>query len=211
MNSKIKSRKIKALVFLLELLGFGLIIYLVILPIFPKIKYELDYQGKAPNTDWQNIEVVKEKTEKVIKEKNNLPKANYSISQNRIIIPKIGVNSPIIESKNEEYALNRGSWILPEGSTPDKVGNTIITGHRFKYLPPNNLTFYLFHKLEVGDVVSVLWKKENYYYKIKEIKTVDKHDLSILKENEKNILTLFTCDPIYSQDNRLVVIGELVE
>ena len=77
-------------------------------------------------------------------------------------------------------------------------------------MPPNNLTFYLFDKLEIGDIVSVLWKEKNYYYKIKETKIVKPTDLSILEPTKKSILTMFTCDPIYSQKNRLVIVSELI-
>ncbi len=212
-----------------ELLAIGIIIYLIALPLYPAVKYKLVYQGKALNIDWQDFEVVKQKTEEMIRnslpiaedkqnnqekqaeQRANLPQAEYNVSPNRVIIAKIGVNSPIIDSANSDYGLSRGAWRLPECSTPDKGGNTVITGHRFKYLPPSNLTFYLFHKLEIGDIVLIIWQKKNYYYKIKEIKIIEAHDFSILEPTEKLTLTMFTCDPIYSQKNRLVVIGELME
>ncbi len=130
---------------------------------------------------------------------------------NRLIIPKIGVNAPIVESADENYGLAHGVWHLPKSSTPEEQGNMIITGHRFKYLPPNNLTFYLFHKLEKGDISSVIWEGKIYYYRIKEIKIVSGEDTSILKQTNEPILTMYTCDPIYSTKNRLVVIGEFVK
>ena len=215
---------IKALVIILELLAIGIIIYLIALPLYPAVKYKLSYQGKAPNIDWQDFEAVKEKTEEIISrlpeakdedivlpDKKHLPQAEYSVSPNRVIIAKIGVNAPIVDSVNGDYALSLGSWRLPESSTPDKGGNTVITGHRFKYLPPSNLTFYLFHKLEIGDIVSVIWQGQQYYYRIKQIKVVAATDFSILEPTTQPILTMFTCDPIYSQKNRLVVIGELIK
>jgi len=230
-------KSIKALVITLELLAIAIIIYLIALPLWPAVKYKLVYQGKAPNIDWQDIEVVKEKTEDIISDllqgsaapqslppqredcgdstdcetaTRQLPQSEYSVSPNRVIIPKIGVNAPIVESENQDYALSRGAWRLSDSSTPDKAGNTVITGHRFKYLPPSNLTFYLFHKLEAGDIVSLVWQEKYYYYKIKEIKIVSADDASILGQTDKPTLTMFTCDPIYSQKNRLVVVGELM-
>ncbi|MEA2065456.1 MAG: sortase [Patescibacteria group bacterium] len=219
---------IKALVVVLEFLAIGILIYLIVLPFYPTVKYKLSQQGKSARVDWQNFETVKQKTEEMISnslpisentqrqeervgQSANLPKAEYDDSSNRVIITKIGVNAPIIDSDNENYGLSRGVWRIPTSSTPDKIGNTVITGHRFKYLPPSNLTFYLFDKLKIGDIVSIIWQKKDYYYKIKEIKTVNPQDLSILKKTEKPILTLFTCDPIYSQKNRLVIIGELIK
>jgi sortase A len=103
-----------------------------------------------------------------------------------------------------------GAWRVPESSTPDKGGNTVITGHRFKYLPPSNLTFYLLDKMETGDIISVVYKEKEYYYRVKEIKIVDKTELSILAPTKEPILTIFTCHPIYSTEKRLVVTGDLI-
>lgn len=235
-----KNKIIKTLVFALEFLAIGIIIYLIALPFYPAVKYKLDFQNKTSRVDWQDFEAVKQETEKMIKnslpiaeykqdnqeeqagQSVNLPQApldvhyltgqaEYDVSPNRVIIAKIGVNTPIVDSANGDYALSKGAWRIPESSAPDKGGNTVITGHRFKYLPPSNLTFYLFHELEIGDTVLAIWQDKKYYYKIKEIKTVAARDLSILNQTEDSILTLFTCDPIYSQKNRLVVIGELIE
>lgn len=203
-----KNKRLMSIVAIgLEGIGVAILIYLLFLPFYPAVKYKIG-ESAAPATDWQNIEVVKEKTEQIA---NHLPTAEFAVSPNRVIISKIGVNAPIVESTSEQYGLSKGAWRMPQSSTPDKGGNTVITGHRFKYLPPNNLTFYLFHKLVKGDVISVVWQKKNYYYKIKEIKIVKPTDLSILAPTNTPTLTLFTCDPIYSTENRLVIISELIE
>ena len=205
----LKKKILRALVVILELLIIGLAIYLIALPFYPLVKYQILTKLQIINSPQaSDISQVIKETEKII---NHLPQADYSVSPNRIIITKIGVNAPIIESTNANYALARGAWRVPESSTPDQVGNVVITGHRFKYLPPSNLTFYLLDKLEKEDLVSLVWQGKNYYYQIKEIKVVDKHDFSILATSQKPILTIFTCDPIYSDKNRLVVIAELVK
>ena len=138
-------------------------------------------------------------------------KEGYDRSVNRVIIEKIGVNAPIIESDSAKEGLDKGSWRMPQSSTPAKGGNTVLTGHRFKYLPPHNLTFYLFHELEAGDEVLVIWEKRDYYYRITESKIVPATEVSILDPTEDPILTMFTCDPIYSTKNRLVIVSILEE
>lgn len=206
-----KARKLKALVYLLELSALVLALYIILLPFYPEIRYYLENRG-ADNKAAKSEEAVAIETEKIVKTfDNNLPQSEYAISSNRLIITKIGLNAPIVESANADYGLDRGAWLMPDGSKPDKGGNTIITGHRFKYFPPNNLTFYLFDKLEAGDIISVIWNKDYYYYKISEVKIVPDTDFSILKPSKKPIITLFTCHPIYSTENRLVIIGELIE
>ncbi len=208
MNNLNKTKIIKALVIALGLLALALIIYLVTLPFYPALKYELNYKKEAKEINFKDQEIIKEKTAEIV---NQLQPADYDVSPNRIIIPKIGVNAPIVQSKNADYALSLGSWHVPDTSTPDKGGNTVITGHRFKYLPPHNLTFYLFHKLETGDVFSVIWQKQDYYYRIRDIKIVDKTEVSILNPTDEPIVTLFTCHPIYSTKQRIVVVGELIK
>jgi len=81
----------------------------------------------------------------------------------------------------------------------------------------------LFDKLAVGDAVAVVWQGppasqaralragQNYFYRIREIKIVDQYDLSILASSDTPILTLFTCHPLFSQEQRLVVIADLLE
>ena len=144
-------------------------------------------------------------------EKNKAAKPAAVDAPNALIIPKIGVNIPIIESEDEKYGLSRGAWRLPKSSTPEENGNMVLTGHRFKYLPPSNLTFYLLHKLEAGDIVSVVWNNKTYYYRVKEKKVVSADDTSILKQTKKPTLTIYTCDPIYSTKNRLVIVAEQIQ
>jgi sortase A len=199
---------IKIAVAVLELTALGLIIYLVALPIYPVLQYNFSDRSRAAQTTAQSIEIAKTTIQEF---KAGLPAADFAVSPNRLIINKIGVNAPIVEAKDEKAGLARGAWRLPESSTPDKGGNTVITGHRFKYLPPNNLTFFLFDKLAAGDIISVIWQNKEYYYRVKEIKIIPPTDLSILDPSDKPVLTLFTCHPVYSTEKRLVIVAETVE
>lgn len=197
---------IKILFYITESFAVGLLLYLIFLPFYPMLKYDLFFK-KLYKEEAKNLEVAKEN---IITDFKSLPESEYSISPNRLIIKKIGVNAPIVESASSEIGLSKGAWHVPQSSTPENGGNTVITGHRFKYLPPNNLTFYLFDKLEIGDIVSVVWKEKNYFYRIKEMKIVPDTELSVLAPSDKPILTMFTCHPIYSTEKRLVVISELI-
>lgn len=192
----------------LEIIAVALVLYLLLLPVYPAVKYKAKFGFPDSREAARDVELVKEQTAEF---KSSFPASEYAISPNRVIIPKIGVNAPIVVTDNSEWGLSQGAWLVPNTSTPNKGGNTVITGHRFKYLPPNNLTFYLFHKLEVGDLVSVIWDKDDYLYKIRETKIVPKTELSVLDNTEKPILTMFTCHPIYSTEERIVIIADLTE
>jgi sortase A len=137
-----------------------------------------------------------------------LPHAECKISCNRVIIPKIGVDAPIVEADNEEEGLSQGAWRLPYTSTPAQDGNTVIAAHRFRYLPPNNLTFYLLDKIEPGDQVVVLWEEQRIEYKVTDKKVVDDTDVSVLDQTERPVLTLLTCHPLFSSEQRLIVVAE---
>lgn len=203
-----KKYLLKVIAFILEILAIALIVYLVFLPFYPEIKFKLLNQYPNSLPEAESVELAKREVSEF---KNNFPASEYAVSPNRLIISKIGVNAPIVESQSAEYGLSKGAWHVPESSTPDKGGNTVITGHRFKYLPPNNMTFYLFDKLEAGDMIAVIWHEQEYYYRVKETKIVAKTEVSITSPTKETILTLFTCHPIYSEENRLVVTAVPIE
>ena len=191
---------------MLGILIIVFILYLVFLPLYPVVNYML-FQGRISKADSQDMTTITEQTEIFMAEKKTEGENDFT---NRLVIVKIGVSAPILEGLDEN-ALDGGAWRLPGSSTPDQGGNTIITGHRFKYLPPNNLIFYLFDKLTVGNIFSVFWDGRQYYYRIREIKRVPANDVNILVPTGEPIVTMFTYDSIWSKTNRLVVIGERIE
>ncbi len=205
---KKQSKGLKVLVLFLELSAIALVLYLIALPFYPGLKYRATIEEYSQLPEAEERVIIEEQ---VAEFRGGLPENKFDVSPNRVIIPKIGVNAPIVVTDNADYGLSQGAWLVPDTSTPDKGGNTVITGHRFKYLPPHNLTFYLFDKLETGDLVSIVWQEEDYLYRIKEVKIVDDTEVSILNATDEPILTMFTCHPIYSTEQRLVVISELVE
>lgn len=129
----------------------------------------------------------------------------------RVIIEKIGVDAKIVEGDNARRALNQGIWRMPIGSTPDRGGNTILTAHRYKFLPPNTNTFYLLDKLAVGDRIDVQWQGKQFTYQVKETKVVTPQTVEILANTKEPQLTLFTCTPLFTSTNRLVVIAALID
>jgi len=132
-----------------------------------------------------------------------------SVSGNRIVIPKMGVNAEILEGGIEVLA--QGVWLMPDTSTPDKGGNTVITAHRWKFRPPDPRTFYNIDKMEIGDRFDVYWQDKKYTYEVNEIKIVTPDQTEILYPTKKSQITLFSCTPLFKTTNRLVVVAELVE
>jgi len=224
-----KNRKRKILIagfIILFILGIGLATY----PVWPSISYALfppqnteEIPGvpesaaiieQEKEQSEQNAPADTQDTETSAEEPVTTPtdnaNSNIDTKINLLIIPKIGVKIPIIEGTTESV-LNSGAWRLPETSTPDQGGNTAIAGHRWKYRPPSEKTFYLLDKLEIGDTFKIIWDGKDYNYKIIGVSVVLPTDVWVLNPTQKSVVTLITCTPLFSTKNRLVVKGELVE
>jgi len=214
MEEKVSKKKFssKALVAILGLLIVCLSVYIVALPFYPELKYRFfPPQASQVVPDAEVVEAAQ--TSSLAAAPTSLPgdqKTNKERKGNYLLIPKIGVDIPIVDSDNSAWALNRGAWRMPETSTPDKGSNTAIAGHRFKYLPPSNLTFYLLDKLTEGDKFMIIWSGKLYNYQVIEKKIVPPEEVSVLDATEKSVITLITCDPVFTQKNRLIVVGELI-
>lgn len=138
------------------------------------------------------------------------PDPNLTNIPDRLLMPQIGISMPLFESESVNTLL-KGGWMFPGTSTPDKGGNTVVFGHRFRYLPPISNTFYALDKIKMDDVFSVTWKRIVYNYKVSEIKIIEPTDFSVLNQTGKKEITLITCAPLFSTKQRLVVVGSLIE
>lgn len=176
-------------------------LFLVLMPVLPQvpfyirqlrgenvyIRHEVGENGNLLSQDTNDDE-------------NSIPKVNT------LIIPAVGIDVPIVEGQTED-ALNRGAWRRPNTSTPDKGGNTVITGHRFRYLPPSNLTFYHLDKVQVGDVIIIYWNQERFEYEVEDIFVVQPEQVEIESNTAEPRLTLYTCTPLWTAKQRLVIVA----
>ena len=189
---------------ILRIVVFICLAYLLVAPFVPELNYQtrslLDV--KYPE---EEIFLGENTTEAARREYNY---ENTNLAKNRLVIPAIGVNIPIVEGKNENV-LFQGAWRRPNTSTPDRGGNTVITGHRFHYVPPHNQTFYNLNKLENGAKIFVFWKDKEYIYKVYESFVVEPEQVEIEDNLPGDILTLYTCHPLWTADSRFVVRAEL--
>ena len=131
-------------------------------------------------------------------------------AENRVVIPSIGVDMEIFEGPDEKTLDKGGTWRIPSTSTPDQGGNTVVSGHRWRYLPPSNSTLYLLDKVKDGEPVIVYWHGKEYDYRISGREVVDPSRVEILNNTATPRLTIFTCTPLYSTKQRLVLYGELI-
>lgn len=130
-------------------------------------------------------------------------------SDNRLVIPSIGINEPIYEGKFINVIKDGGTWRRPNGGTPDKDGNTVIVGHRF--YGSNISTFYSLDKVQAGQKLAVYWEGKEILYEVKEVKIVDTTAVEIENQTTEKQLTIYTCHPIWTAKQRLVLIAKPVQ
>lgn len=121
-------------------------------------------------------------------------------------IPSIDSENIVTEGTSKE-ALKAALGHESDTVLPGEVGNCVIAGHR-------NYTFGKFfnrlEEVEIGDMIYIDTPTDTYSYRVYEIKTVKPEDVEILENTDKEILTLYTCTPIYIATHRLVVVSERV-
>lgn len=128
--------------------------------------------------------------------------------ENTLVIPQIGVDSIVVEGIGPD-ALDRGLWHRPNSSTPNKGGNTVITGHRFLY-SSGPKTFYNLDQLKIGDKFFMFWEGKEYDYEVVDIFVVEPDQIEIEDNSPEPLLTLYTCTPLWSATQRLVIRARLI-
>lgn len=125
-------------------------------------------------------------------------------NHNRVIIPKIGVDTTILEGPSLSI-LNKkeGVWHQRGRIAGD---NFVISGHRFKYLPPNTSTFYNLGEVVAGDLVYIDWYGKRLSYTVVETKRIHQDQNEILEPSKDSKLTIYTCYD-KKQTERIVVIA----
>jgi len=147
--------------------------------------------------------------------------------ENRVIIPKIGRNIPLIDIQQQRVEgidelndifmeeLENGVIRYPGSAKPGEEGNTFVFGHssNFPWMKGDyNDVFSLLDKVVYDDEIIVYYGQKEYVYKIRTKEVIRPGDVSVLKRNKgKSEITLMTCWPIGTTLNRLILIGELID
>lgn len=122
---------------------------------------------------------------------------------NQVIIPKIGVRTPILESSTQAI-LDEKEGVWHQRGT--LKSNFVLAGHRFRFLPPNTSTFYNLNQLQPGDVVLIDWYNQRYAYTVQKNFVVKQDQTEILKDQASPLLTLYTCAD-REETERVVVVA----
>lgn len=206
------------------LIGFVVIfaLYLILKPFYGEMDY---YVSKILHKkDYNTLSSVenKIKEDSIKNNLNNSTNSNISNTENNdsvikkqrdnvLYIPSIDLATSIQELEKIED-LHFGSWRRPNTSNPELGGNTVIVAHRYtdKGGRAEN-TFYNLPKVEIGEHIYTFWNNKKYTYKVYDIKVVESNDETVEKATTTaNILTLYTCTPLWSSTHRHVVYSNLI-
>ncbi len=118
----------------------------------------------------------------------------------RVKIPAIYLDEEICKLERE-ICLDYGIWM----KYFDKRGNILLTGHSFTILPFGAGVFYALSDLKIGDIIYIKYEK-NLVYIVEDILIVSRYDLEIENfEKLENTLVLYSCFPLWSASERIVV------
>lgn len=144
-------------------------------------------------------------------------------NESRLLIPKIAVDVPIIWDANAadtnslNQAMDKGIvWFNIQGANakPGEKGNFVVSGHSSNDWTDGGNYKFIFARLEkmaAGDVVYANYNGTRYTYKITGTKVVKPTDVASLQiGNDKPYITLITCTPLGTAQNRLLVFGEQI-
>lgn len=180
--------------------------------------------------DAENIRV----DEEPFSMKNLLPtkpniSAEFDITpyENRIIIPKIGKNIPLVDvsiTKSFDFdhmenifmqELEKGVVRYPGSAVPGEKGNAFVFGHssNFPWIKGDfNDVFALLDNVSFGDEIIVFYNQKKFVYTVREKKIVKPGDVKALERDPaKTEISLMTCWPIGTTLKRMLVFAELTE
>ncbi len=161
----------------------------------------------------------------------DVPQVTLSVNvtpyEDRIVIPKIGKNIPLINVEHHDASnssewhkvfmqeLEKGIIKYPGSADPGEQGNSFIFGHSSNYPWAKgdfNDVFALLNELDNGDEIIVYFEQKKFVYVVKGKKIVKPGHVSSLGGTDAmKQLTLMTCWPLGTTLNRLLIITELKE
>ena len=209
------------------MIGGGVIGLIILLSPFMITEARLRLNPPVPQEEIQfpDIEIVDQVVDtptfsKLINDKY-VKKLNPVNTDYSLIIPKIGINSPVIANvdpgNKSEYnkALKEGAAQAKGTALPDEAGTQYIFAHSTDYIwniSQFNAIFYLLKDLEPEDQVHIVYHGKLYPYKVTGKKIVNADDTYYLKRNmNDDHLILQTCYPPGTTWKRMLVFAEPID
>ncbi|MEX2323759.1 MAG: sortase [Acidimicrobiia bacterium] len=123
----------------------------------------------------------------------------------RISAPKIGLDWVVVEGVGVPD-LRKGPGHMPGTPMPGQYGNSVISGHRTTYGGP----FNRIDELDPGDRITVETLIGTHTYEVVSSEIVGPTHTWVVKHRDGAWLTLTTCHPKLSSQQRLIVFAKLI-
>lgn len=174
---------------LLALTVIGLSLYALLLPFLPQVDFWIRSRGNTTES---------------ISRKLRSPATTEASQENALLIPSIMVEEPIVTGDSLSVIDDGGVWLRPMSTLPHQSGNVILAGHRFTYQDPNG-PLYNLDKVALGDEIGVRWDGTMRTYRVESIETVPADATYVERQTNDSRLTIYTCTPLLTAENRLVI------
>lgn len=158
-----------------------------------------------------------------LRQANSLALTQDTSQEDRLIIPQLGVQAPIVKSSTDprliadwsriKEDLRQGVSLAEKLALPGQPGTTVITGHSSDIVPHRySAIFATLNHLKPNDSIELRYNGQTYKYKVKETRIVEANDsifeTKSLHSGEGNRLLLVTCWPLLTTNKRLVAIAD---
>ena len=123
---------------------------------------------------------------------------------NRIQIPAIGVDAPIVQGDGWEQ-LKKGVGQHIGSADPGEKGNIVLSAH-------NDIFGEIFRdldRLKPGDEITVYTNQRAYTYVISESQVVEPTQVEVMESTSQPSLTLISCYPYLVDDQRIAITSRL--
>lgn len=123
---------------------------------------------------------------------------------NRIQIPAIGVDAPIVQGDGWEQ-LKKGVGQHIGSANPGEKGNVVLSAH-------NDIFGEIFRDLDrlgPGDEITVYTNQRAYTYVVSESQVVEPTQVEVMDNTAQPTLTLISCYPYLVDDQRIAVTSRL--
>lgn len=186
----------------LKIILFILVVFILVL-----VGYPFEQKIKITNR------LIAPKKTNVVAEKPKTINQNWTLQ-----ISKLDISVPIIlnvdGTDKDAYfkALQNGIAQMSGTASPGEVGNVVIFGHsNFYEDDPGHYKkiFSTLDQLAIGDEIKIISKGQTLIYIVSKTELVDPTDVSVIQATTNKQLTLLTCWPPGTIDQRLVVIADL--
>ncbi|KKP88372.1 MAG: sortase family protein [Berkelbacteria bacterium GW2011_GWA2_35_9] len=132
---------------------------------------------------------------------------------NQLFIPKINLTAPInwgvaTDDASLLNSLKTGLAHFNISSLPGEIGNIFVSGHSSYYWWDKGQykkVFALLPEVKNGDAIYLKYQNKPYIYQVEETKVVKPTDISVVNKTDYPVISLMTCVPIGTAQNRLIV------